>query len=274
MKNRIIVAVPIGIILFALAFLRGIPYIILLTLIAVVSQYEMTKAMRSAGYNPNKGTAVLFGLLLYISYLLSPNSTLVLFAVFVIYNLIWGVFKRNAEFEDAIISSFTLCYPGSFFLALILIGEIAQYELSVFVMFMALLSPVASDVGAYFIGTWFGRKKLAPHISPNKTVEGAIGGVVFSLVVVSVLYAALWKTGILNNYPLLLDIQWYHVLICTLLCTVFSQIGDLVASAVKRFAKIKDFSRVLLGHGGIMDRMDSILFSSTIALVYFNLFIR
>ena len=274
MKERIIVAVPIGIILAALAFLRGIPYIVLLTLIAVACQYEMTRAMRSAGYNPNKGTAVLFGLLLYPSYLYSPNATLVVFAVLVIYNLIWGVFNKNVSFEDAIISCFALCYPGSFFLAFIMIGEIASYELSVFVMFIALLAPVASDIGAYFIGTWFGKRKLAPDISPNKTVEGAIGGIASSLIIMSAVYFILCKTNILHNYPAVLAIEWYHVLICTLLCAIFSEVGDLVASAVKRFAKIKDFSHILLGHGGIMDRLDSIMFSATVALVYFNLFIR
>jgi len=257
-----------------MAFVRGIPFIVFITLIAIVSQYEMTKAMFSAGYHPNRRTAVLFGLLLYPSYLLSPNATLLLFALLVTYNLIWGVFDKSVRFEDAIISSFTLCYPGSFFLAMILIGEIASYELSVLVMTIALLSPVASDVGAYFVGSRFGKKKLAPSISPNKTVEGAIGGIVFSIAVIGLVYFTLLKTNVLNCYPVVLSVAWYHVLICALLCTIFAQIGDLIASAVKRFANIKDFSNMLKDHGGMLDRIDSILFSSTVALVYFNIIMK
>ena len=111
-------------------------------------------------------------------------------------------------------------------------------------------------------------------ISPNKTVEGAIGGVASSLIIIGLLYVALCKTGILASYPEITSIPWYHVIICTFICTIFSQIGDLVASAVKRFANIKDFSQVLGGHGGLIDRLDSTLFSSLTALVYYNLFIR
>lgn len=274
LKERVLVGIPIGIFLIALGFIRGIPFAVLLTIVAVLCQYEMTQAMRSAGYSPTKRTAIIFGLLIYPSYLYSPNATLVLFALLVTYNLIWGVFKKNVKFEDAIVSSFTLCYPGSFFLALIMIGEILPYELSVFVMIIALLSPAATDVGAYFVGTFFGKRKLAPEISPKKTVEGAIGGVASSIIIVGAVYFILLKTNVLQMFPDIIAIEWYHVMICALLCSFFSQIGDLIASAVKRFAKIKDFSRVLLGHGGIMDRLDSILFSATIALVYFSLILR
>ena len=274
MKNRFIVGIPIGLTLIAIAFVRGMPYVIIITLIMIFCQYEMTKAMFSAGYHPNRRTAVLFGLLLYPSYLLSPNATLLLFALLVTYNLIWGVFDKTVKFEDAIVSSFILCYPGSFFLSLVLIGEIVPYERSIFVMLIALLSPVASDVGAYFVGTKLGKRKLAPSISPNKTVEGAIGGIFSSVIIIMAVYFVMYKTNVLNNYPEILSIPWYHVLICALLCTIFSQMGDLIASAVKRFANIKDFSNFLKDHGGLMDRVDSILFSATVALVYFNTLIK
>ena len=85
------------------------------------------------------------------------------------------------------------------------------YERSVFVMLIALLSPVASDVGAYFVGTKFGKRKLAPSISPNKTVEGAIGGVFSSVIIIMTVYFVLYKTNILNNYPDILSIPWYHI---------------------------------------------------------------
>lgn len=260
--------------MIAFAILRDIPFVILLTLIAVMCQYEMTRAMFSAGYHPNRRTAILLGLFLYPTYLYSPNATLGLFALLVTYNLIWGVFDKSVKFEDAIVSCFILCYPGSFFLALILIGEMVPYERSLFIMLIALLSTACTDIGAYAIGTKFGKRKLVPSISPNKTVEGAIGGIVATIVIIGAVYFTLIKTGVLDNYPDIVSIQWYHVMICALLCSFFSEIGDLIASSVKRFANIKDFSHILPGHGGVMDRVDSIIFSATVALVYFNLVIR
>ena len=274
MKNRFLIGIPIGLALIAIAFVRGIPYIVMITLIMLFCQYEMMKAMFSAGYHPNRRTAVLFGLLLYPSYLFSPNATLLLFALLTTYNLVWGVFDNSVKFEDAIISNFIISYPGVFFLSLVFIGEIEPYEKSIFIMLIALLSPVASDVGAYFVGSKFGKKKLAPSISPNKTVEGAIGGILSSLIIIAAVYFTLLKTNVLSSYPEIVSIPWYHVLISTLLCTIFAQIGDLIASAVKRFANIKDFSNFLKSHGGVMDRVDSILFSAMVALVYFNVVLK
>lgn len=264
---------PVALIVIALIILRSVPYILLVTLIAVICQYETTKAFFSAGYHPNRRTGFLFGLLLYPAYLLSPTAPLVLFAILVTYNLIWGVFDSSVKFEDAIVSCFVLCYPGSFFLAFILIGNILPYDLSVFIMAIALLSPVMSDLGAYFIGINFGKRKLAPAISPNKTVEGAIGGIVSSLFVVGLLLVIIHFSGLFDSFTSVMEIPWYHVMICTLFCTIFSQLGDLVASALKRFAGIKDYSQLLLGHGGVMDRMDSMLFSVTVAVLYFNSFV-
>jgi phosphatidate cytidylyltransferase len=117
----------------------------------------------------------------------------------------------------------------------------------------------AGDSAAYYTGRALGRRRLAPRISPNKTVEGAIGGLVASVVIGVVL--GRW----------LMDASLGSLVAGSLLCAIAGQIGDLVESALKRSAGVKDSSAILPGHGGILDRLDSLLFAAPVFYVFFNL---
>ena len=117
-----------------------------------------------------------------------------------------------------------------------------------------------SDTGALFVGKALGRHKMAPNISPGKTWEGSIGGVLTSLLIGAGL-------GLWLHLPLV------HALGLAAMCAVFGQIGDLCESALKRDLGIKDFSSVLPGHGGILDRIDSLLFSAPLAYYYVLFFL-
>lgn len=116
-------------------------------------------------------------------------------------------------------------------------------------IFFAAVIIWSTDSGAYFIGKSMGKRKLWPEISPNKTVEGFIGGIV-TAVVLSFVFQAV--TGFLPSYLL--------VMFITLLLSIFGQLGDLVESALKRHYDVKDSGTILPGHGGILDRFDSFLF--------------
>ena len=117
----------------------------------------------------------------------------------------------------------------------------------------------ASDTSAFFAGRALGRNKLAPDISPAKTREGAIGGVI-GAVLVSLLF--------LLPTPLQLPFNWIHAIILGLLVSVFGQLGDLVESLLKRNAGVKDSGRLLPGHGGLLDRMDSVVFAGVVVYYY------
>lgn len=119
---------------------------------------------------------------------------------------------------------------------------------------------LATDTAAYFFGKRFGKTKLAAVISPKKTVEGAAFGTFFALV-----------TGMIIGF--LIGLPWYHSLILATLVTLFAQLGDLSESLIKRDAGVKDSGDSLPGHGGILDRADSYLFSAPIAYLYINYFI-
>ena len=118
-------------------------------------------------------------------------------------------------------------------------------------MFTAIL---LTDIGCYYSGTHLGKHKLAPVISPNKTIEGAIGGAICAVIGALVV-------------GIFLGAEWYLSLIGGLLCTVCAQLGDLSESLIKRDAGVKDSGNSLPGHGGFLDRCDSFIF--TIPVMYY-----
>ncbi|MDR3563766.1 MAG: phosphatidate cytidylyltransferase [Negativicutes bacterium] len=125
-------------------------------------------------------------------------------------------------------------------------------------LWLAFVGTWASDTFAFFIGTWFGKHKLAPAISPSKTWEGLIGGVVGSMIATFTL-GYLWHLASL------------HTIFIGLFIGIVAPLGDLVESAIKRFSGVKDSGRILPGHGGVLDRFDSILF--TVPTVYYYIYI-
>jgi len=117
------------------------------------------------------------------------------------------------------------------------------------------------DTAAMWGGGTFGKHKLAPTVSPNKTVEGFIFGLLGGLAVGVVMI--FWKFS---------SVPWYHVLFIALGCSFFGQLGDLVESMWKRSLGIKDSSAIIPGHGGVLDRFDSLLFAAPFMYAYFQLF--
>ncbi len=119
-----------------------------------------------------------------------------------------------------------------------------------------------SDTGAYFIGRAFGKHKMNPRVSPKKSWEGFFGGIVSGFIISMIISTLYWSS---------LDMT-VNILLC-LLCPVFAELGDLCFSAVKRHYKIKDFSNLLPGHGGVLDRVDSLLINILVFGVLYHIFL-
>ena len=119
------------------------------------------------------------------------------------------------------------------------------------------------DTAAMGIGKWLGKHKLAPAVSPNKTVEGLVGGFVGAIVISLIVW--FWK------FPFL---PVYHFIVIAVLCSLFGQLGDLVESMWKRSLGLKDSSAIIPGHGGVLDRFDSLLFAAPVLYYYVHLFMR
>lgn len=147
---------------------------------------------------------------------------------------------------------------------------------SAFLLIWVILSGVLSDTGGYIFGMLFGQTKMNERISPKKTWEGFIGGVVFSWVICTLfglLLPAITSRRI-SLLPGVLDLEhWYNIILLSLILPPTSVIGDFVFSSIKRFNGIKDYGNIFPGHGGILDRIDSLLFTCMTAATYIYIWI-
>ncbi|WP_018112117.1 phosphatidate cytidylyltransferase [Thermus igniterrae] len=140
----------------------------------------------------------------------------------------------------------------------LLLRETPDGHMGLWTLSLPIVASFATDIGAYFVGRAFGRRKLAPEISPGKTVEGSLGGILVSFL------ALVGYTGLVREvFPFGLLELWLF----SLLLSLAAQLGDLAESMLKRYCGVKDSGRFLPGHGGLLDRIDSLLF--TFPLTYY-----
>jgi phosphatidate cytidylyltransferase len=134
---------------------------------------------------------------------------------------------------------------------------------SAFLICYVILGTTMNDIGAYFVGVLFGKNKMVPRISPNKTWEGFFGGVLFS-VLLSFLFAMIVAWAGHPVLPFLSHKEWYYLLLLSAIMPLAANIGDLFFSATKRHLEVKDYGSIIVGHGGILDRIDSLLMVSMV----------
>ena len=143
---------------------------------------------------------------------------------------------------------------------------------SLFLLIYVVIATFMTDIGAYFVGVFFGKHKMNPRISPKKTWEGFFGGMIISAMV-SFAFVFIFA---LCGEPLLpfLDVNhWYYMIAISIIIPPVSVLGDFVFSSIKRYYGIKDFGKLIPGHGGILDRIDSIIFSCMVAALFISLII-
>ena len=265
MKTRIIsalVALPILIIFLVLG---GLPMKIALTAVAMIGLYELYKAL--CGYiKPvhfiGFGAGLIY--LLFVEMIIKSAS---LFCIFITLFMLAILFYVVLTHESGNTMDGIVTFFGFFYVCFLMshIYLTRQYTHGNLLVWLIFLSACGCDVGAYFTGMVFGKHKLIPQLSPKKTVEGAIGGVVVA-VSLCVIYGVVLE---LNNGLEGVD----TVLLCFItgfVGSIFSQIGDLAASAIKRYPGIKNIGKIMPGHGGVLDRFDSILFAAPV--VYYSMF--
>lgn len=163
-----------------------------------------------------------------------------------------------------------LVFFGIFYVAVMLsfVYRIRLLEEGVFLVWMVFISSWICDTCAYLTGVTFGKRKLAPKLSPKKSIEGSIGGIAGS-VIIGAIYGFILKEHIQLSFQ-------NPVLGCAAVCgvgAIISQIGDLAASGIKRDHEIKDYGKLIPGHGGILDRFDSVIFVAP-AIYFLCIFIR
>lgn len=145
--------------------------------------------------------------------------------------------------------------PNALSCAVILNEAHEQHGLAYLIL--ALGGAWIADSGAYFVGSVFGRAKLCPEISPKKTVAGFLGGIITN-VVFFVVFCAIYSS-IMAKKGIPMHVNWFTAVIIAMVCAVLGTLGDLAASVLKRQTGIKDFGKLMPGHGGVLDRFDSVL---------------
>lgn len=176
------------------------------------------------------------------------------------------LFRKEPSLTDlsmSVLPLMTVLLPG---LSIVNMSLLSPHAKEVVYLSLTLAVPLVGDMFALFAGVMFGKKKLCPAVSPNKTVAGAIGGLAGSLVAAGIIYAV---TCYVCDEPTMAILPlWWHYLILGFLGGMVGQIGDLFASLVKRHSRIKDFSNLFPGHGGMLDRLDSVLFMAVLMYSY------
>lgn len=254
MFKRVMVAVVFIPILLVIFF--ALPPIAIPVAISILSMIGVHEALWSTGFVKNAKISglsiVLAGAIPFWVYI-GQGTTSALCALFVYFTLIFCV---------AISSHYTVTMEkmgGAFFFATLIpyflssFTRLNQLDGGKYVIIIPIVAAFLSDAFALFAGMLFGKHKLAPELSPKKTVEGSIGGF-FGAVLGMVVY------GMILRFTFKLEVNYLILAVYGLLGSLVSQLGDLSFSYIKRQYKIKDFGNIFPGHGGVLDRFDSVIF--------------
>ncbi|KAA3616531.1 MAG: phosphatidate cytidylyltransferase [Calditrichaeota bacterium] len=269
LANRVIVAVVGGPLIIACVWFGGWYYFGLMLLLTMVGGNEFINFTKKKGMDPNwLLTLASFPALFTLIFLNLTHYLLEYFAAYTVLLLLFELMrKENNSIFNVSAALLTTVYLGVLFGFLLDLRNLpVEFGFSertgAVLVFLVFLATWICDTGAYLAGKNFGRHKLAPRISPNKTIEGAVGGITGALL-----------TAIVCQYYFNTSLQMHHAVIIALLIGVFGQLSDLVESLFKRDAGVKDSSAILPGHGGILDRFDSELLSVPLIYIYIKYFI-
>lgn len=264
--TRIVTGFIISIISLLCIFAGGIPLFCFLMVILFLATREYVLILRNKGFHPSLSlicaTSLVFGLLIFFRrFDLVP--CVLAFAIMASF-LVVLFMGRQPYIANVATTALGFMYGGWLPCHILLIRQMGSSDVNLLVsgfndglsyLLYTFLIVVATDIGAYYFGTKFGKTKLSKVISPKKTVEGAIGGGLFAIFVSTF--------GVFYT-----NLNLVEAVFGGLLITLFAQFGDLSESLIKRDAGVKDSSNILPGHGGLLDRADSYVFALPVAYYY------
>ena len=266
LTQRVLTAVVGVPLLYFIFYLGGIPFLILILLLILFGNIELFKLLEAKGIQSERELGIAFSLALGIAAYFGYFYFAVVFSFAVI--IIFLLALRRQDLSNAIIALstgfFAIIYIGWFLSHAILLRNIdhnlnlktyvetvqGHSDIGFFYIFLVVSCTFLNDTGAYFIGRWKGKRKLIPHVSPGKTLEGTIGGIISSAI-----------AAIVGNLIFKSPIEYHWVVLFGLVIGIVAVLGDLTESLIKRSAEAKDSGGILPGHGGILDRFDSLIFT-------------
>lgn len=267
MLTRVLTGV-IGAILAIFVVILGNPiFKYALLAISLIGAYEFYNATKNESVHPQKPIPIIGYIAIIVIYIftgfIEPRFDMFMAAVVIVSMIIMVLAYPKYSIIDIVLTIFPIVYVGLFF---VYIAQLRDMNLGVFGIGMIAISAWGSDTCAYFTGRAIGKHKLAPVLSPKKTIEGSIGGII-GAAILTTLFAVVYTN--FEGQEAILDGKLIWVIVISMIAALISQFGDLAASAIKRYFNQKDYGNLLPGHGGILDRFDSVLF--VVPIVYIAL---
>lgn len=273
MKTRVIsavVAIALLVVVLLLSTTAVLP--IALSLIGLVAVYEIFSSTKAQNNIILLVGSALFVIAAPVVTFVFGKMTQALLIVYFLYFCVLAVSMLVYFQKINIVRSFMAALLTMLFgFSMSACVELVNAESACYYFIVAAICAWVTDTAALFVGKYFGSRKLAPVLSPNKTVEGAVGGVVFC-VLITVLYTLIFTLFMNENAER--SPHFLPLFLISLFASVAGIVGDLFFSAIKRFFNIKDYGNIMPGHGGVLDRFDSFVFTSSflvIAVRYFQL---
>ena len=274
MATRVVSGIALFVIIGISVLLGALPFGIILMAFSIIAAFGLSRVVgiHGKGYSVNVLEACMYveTVVIYlISFTRDKDSVdryiMISLILFILALLAIYVFAfPKYEIHHIAKAAFIVCYaPMLLSFGYRVMAYTSHPILHVIFIFLV---PCISDISAYFVGSTLGKHKLAPVLSPKKSIEGAVGAVIVTSIASSIYAAALSAAGLIGNKLTLL------FAIIGALGSVISQIGDLAASAIKRNYSVKDYGRLIPGHGGIMDRIDSWLVVMPIIYIMLEIF--
>lgn len=269
MKTRVISSiVGIGILAAVLCFYETPVFWMAICIISVLAVYELLSSTKLVTNRFVLIWSMLFAAFIPFFYTIRSKEVGIPMCTIYIAGLCFSLLRWHETFTVQSFSSaltFSVLVPCS--LSILIIFREEYPYMGIFYLFLVIFGAWGSDTGAYFVGKAFGKRKLCPNISPNKTVEGFIGGLLSAVVCyVALGFIFAYLTPIL--YPgVTLTVNYIELVLIAPFCSASGVLGDLFASTIKRQTGIKDYGNIMPGHGGVMDRFDSVLFVSPALLL-------
>lgn len=263
LKRRVITGLwGVPLVIIAIWFDEPLPWFTLLAvivgLLAIVEFYKITGIVRVV-------SLTVFGLIWTLLFIIEPHwsydhAIIVLLASAIVISLLLRVPLRTIKFS---LADWAYSLAGIIYIGLLL-GLLVSLRIEAGRewLYLVIICTFGSDTAAFFIGKAIGTHKLAPRISPGKTWEGAAGGL-FGAVIVSLLFTL--------STPVQLPISYGEAIMLGIIISVCGQIGDLAESKLKRHKGIKESGTIMPGHGGLLDRLDSVLFAGLAIYIYYAL---
>lgn len=237
-------------------------YIGFIAIVSTLALYEFLDLGRKKGYPIQPFISIALMLVLLSAFVFQQISVEVgVFAVLLVIPTVY-VFARS-ELEAALPAS-AVCVLSTLYVGM-LAGALIRLrvdfdDVGPRLVFFLLICVWAGDAGAYYVGRKFGKRRLSPRVSPRKSIEGGLGGVVTAIIAATIIHFTFFP-----EFPLV------HAMIAALILSVTGVIGDLAESLWKRSAAVKDSGTLIPGHGGFLDRLDSILFTAPLLYAYWYL---